>query len=642
MRKILLALALSCAAGVSAQDDPVLMTIGDREINRSEFEYLYEKNNSGDAIDKKSLGDYLDLFTKFKMKVIEAENMGLDTTQAFRTEFYGYRSQLIRPYLIDKELEDRLYREAYDHLKEDVEISNILFLLPQNASPEDTLRVYQDALRAYDALRDGDFAIVADSLSNDSNIIARNGGYIGYLTGMMVEWPWENAIYTTPVGSVTGPVRVSYGYNISKVLNRRPAVGTVRASHILIPVREGMTGEQRNEAYHKALDIKKRIDAGEDFAAIAKSSSADRSSASKGGDLSWFGVGRMVRPFEDAAFRLDSGEVSDPVQTDFGWHIIKVTGKKGIDPFEIKRAAIQQRMLHDGRNDMVQNSFVDKKKKEYGLKVDEAVLAVVDSVISAAKGNDAELMASVDSLSGMTVIEFRDNRITADKLVAFYALNGKNMSAAQAAELLADLELLRYEDSMLEEKYPEFGHLMSEYHDGMLLFEISNRMVWEKAAKDEAGLAAYFTEHRKDYAWKEKHYKGFVVMCADEETVAEVRRMYKELPADSFFLYVRTELNNDSVQRAFIERGIWTKGENAVVDRLAFKDKKVEIADNGRFPYPVVLGRMLRKYPEEYKDVRGAVTTDYQQYVEDEWVKSLVEKYPVKVNEEVLSSIKEL
>ena len=291
---------------------------------------------------------------------------------------------------------------------------------------------------------------------------------------------------------------------------------------------------------------------------------------------------------------------------------------------------------------MVQNSFVDKKKKEYGLKVDEAVLAVVDSVISAAKGNDAELMASVDSLSGMTVIEFRDNRITADKLVAFYALNGKNMSAAQAAELLADLELLRYEDSMLEEKYPEFGHLMSEYHDGMLLFEISNRMVWEKAAKDEAGLAAYFTEHRKDYAWKEKHYKGFVVMCADEETVAEVRRMYKELPADSFFLYVRTELNNDSVQRAFIERGIWTKGENAVVDRLAFKDKKVEIAENGRFPYPVVLGRMLRKYPEEYKDVRGAVTTDYQQYVEDEWVKSLVEKYPVKVNEEVLSSIKEL
>ena len=389
MRKILLALALSCAAGVSAQDDPVLMTIGDREIHRSEFEYLYEKNNSGDAIDKKSLGDYLDLFTKFKMKVIEAENMGLDTTQAFRTEFYGYRSQLIRPYLIDKELEDRLYREAYDHLKEDVEISNILFLLPQNASPEDTLRVYQDALRAYGALRDGDFAIVADSLSNDSNIIARNGGYIGYLTGMMVEWPWENAIYTTPVGSVTGPVRVSYGYNISKVLNRRPAVGTVRASHILIPVREGMTEEQRNEAYHKALDIKKRIDAGEDFAAIAKSSSADRSSASKGGDLSWFGVGRMVRSFEDAAFRLDSGEVSDPVRTDFGWHIIKVTGKKGIDPFEIKRAAIQQRMLHDGRNDMVQNSFVDKKKKEYGLKVDEAVLAVVDSVISAAKGNDA-------------------------------------------------------------------------------------------------------------------------------------------------------------------------------------------------------------------------------------------------------------
>ncbi len=642
MRKMLLAFALSCAVCASAQDDPVLMTIGDREIYRSEFEYLYGKNNSGDAIDKKSLEEYLDLFTKFKMKVIEAEAMGLDTTQSFRSEFYGYRSQLIRPYLIDKELEDRLYKEAYDHLKEDVEIRNILFLLPQNAAPEDTLRVYNEAMAVYGRLQNEDFASVADSVGNDSSVVARNGGYIGFLTGMMVEWPWENAIYSTPVGSVTKPVRVSYGYNISKVLSRRPAVGTVRASHILIPVREDMTEEQRSAAYHKAVALKNRIDAGEDFAAVAKSSSADRASASKGGDLSWFGVGRMVKPFEDAAFRLDSGEVSDPVLTGFGWHIIKVTGRKGVEPFSIKRAAIQQRMLHDGRNDMVQNSFIDKKKVEYGLTVSSGVLAVVDSVISAAKGNDSILMAHVPELSDDVVIEFRDNRITADKLLAFYALNGKNMSARQAAELLADLELLRYEDSMLEEKYPEFGHLMNEYHDGMLLFEISNRMVWEKAAKDEEGLEAYFREHRKDYAWKEKHFKGFAMRCADAGTAGEVKRMYSELPADSLLAHVRTTLNNDSVQRVLIERGLWTKGQNEIVDRLAFKDKKREISANERFPYPAVEGKMLRKYPEEYRDVRGAVTTDYQQYVEQEWVKSLMEKYPVKVNREVLSTVKEL
>jgi len=316
MRKFVLTLVVAFAfCGAKAQNsDPTLMKIGDNVVTKSEFEYIYFKNNSANTLDRKNLDEYVELFTKFKLKVLEAQALGLDTLPSFKREYSGYRAQIVEPFLVDKELDEQLASEQYQRLLEDAEVSIISLQLPRNAVPADTLAVYKQMLEIEKRLKQEDFAKVAREVSQD-NSAKENGGYIGWLTGQMVVFPLEKAMYSLPVGKISAPIRTSYGYHIVKVLARRPAVGKVQVAHILKKFPENATLEEQENTHRQIIKIAEKIENGEDFAKLAKDESNDPGSARNGGMLQPFGVNRMVPEFEKAAFALkNADDISEPIE----------------------------------------------------------------------------------------------------------------------------------------------------------------------------------------------------------------------------------------------------------------------------------------------------------------------------------------
>ena len=639
MKKVLL-LALcivNCALCINlkAQDD-ALMVINGEPITKAEFEYIYNKNNADNAIDKKTLDEYVDLFVNFKLKVAEAKAQGLDTLPSFKRELNGYRRQLAKPYLTDTELEDALYQEAYSHFSKDCEVSHILI----KTEGEDTLAGYNKALEVIKRLNAGeDFGKVADETSDDQSV-TRNHGYLGWFTALQLVWPFEKAMYELPVGSISAPIKSDFGYHIIKVHNRRKAWGQVNARHIMKMCSDRMTPEMQERKYKEILDIKQRLDAGEDFATLAMELSDDKASAQKGGDLGWFGIGRMVREFEKAAFALDSGETSEIIKTQFGYHIINVKDKRGVEPFEKKKGDIQRMMQYDDRSTAAKESFLNKLKKEYNFKLNKDEVTMAKVLAIQYEGQDSLLIAKCYE-TNRVIMSFADQNVLLGEFMEFY-LKTKNIDSNidRKIEQITEIKLMQYEDSQLENKYEDFAHLMQEYHDGILLFEISNKEVWEKAIKDTEGLKKYFKKNRKNYAWKEPHFKGFVVKCADEATEKKIKKAINKLNPDSVSNYINTKINNDSTTLAIAERGLWKQGENSYVDLTQFKESDVKVTIDEKLPVVIVVGTILKNTPKSYTDVRGAITADYQNYLEKNWIDKLRDKYTVIVNRHVLNTLK--
>ena len=638
MKKIFLLILciVHCALCINLKaQDEVLMTINGEPITKSEFEYIYNKNNSDNAIDKKTLDEYVELFVNFKLKVAEAKAQGLDTTKTFKRELNGYRKQLAKPYLTDAELEDALFREAYSHFSEDCEVSHILI----KTEGDDTLTSYNKALEVIARLNAGeDFGKVADETSADQSV-ARNHGYLGWFTALQLVWPFEKAMYDLPLNQISTPIKSDYGYHVIKVHNRRSAWGQVNARHIMKVCSESMTPDMQNKKYQEMVEIKKRLDAGEDFATLAKEVSDDKASAQKGGDLGWFGIGRMVREFEVATYALNAGETSEIIKTRFGYHIINLKEKRGVEPFEKKKADIQRMMQYDSRSTAAKTSFINKLKKEYNFQINnnEVIKAKVLAVQYA--DNDSLLKIKAVEHDG-ALITFADQQITTSELVSYYVMT-KAMGTDMDTKIdqIAEMKLMQYEDSQLENKYTDFANLMKEYHDGILLFEVSNHEVWEKAIKDKKGLEKYFKQNRKNYTWSEPRYRGFVVKCKDEATAKRLNKEIKRMNPDSVVNYVRTKVNNDSITFATIERGLWKQGENSHVDLTQFKQTNTQVEVNEKLPIVITIGKKLKK-PETYIDVRGTITADYQNHLEKLWIENLRNKYTVEINQEVLNTLR--
>lgn len=638
MKKSILALLAILVSVHLLAEDKVLMTIDGTPIYKSEFEYIYNKNNAENSIDHKTLDEYIELYINFKLKVTEAQRQGLDTSKQFIRELAGYRTQLATPYLTDSKVEDALYREAYSHFSQDCEVSHILFTIGKDATPADTLAAYSKALEAVKRLQTEDFAKVAVDMSDDRSVDI-NRGYLGFFTAMQVVWPFEKAMYDLPIGKISDPIRTDYGYHVIKVHSRRHAAGQIHAYHIMKMCTDRMPVERQQSIYNQMVDIKAKLDAGASFDSIARVESEDNASARRGGDLNWFGIGRMVPEFENAAFALKTGQISEPVKSQFGWHIIKVVDRRGVEPFEKKKSDIQKVMKYDARSLAAQEAFADGLRGMYNYSVDDSLFAVCNAMMSSTD-NDSIMLVKAKEYKG-ALASFANQHISVAEFVEYYLAlhNRKHFSADKVLRRLSMERLISYEDKLLEKKYPDFANLIREYHDGILLFDISNREVWDKALSDTAGLIAFFNEHRKDYKWQQPRFKGFLVQCANAEIAKTVKKQIADMPSDSVLTFIRTTYNRDSIM-VLVERGLWKKSDNPMIDKYAFGNKKANVVYNERLPEVFVVGKKLTKYPEEYKDVRGSVTADYQNQLEKEWVARLRNKYLVEVVQEVVDSMR--
>ena len=628
----------------AAQTDPVLMTIGGTNISKSEFEKVYKKNNKDVSYDSKSVKEYLELYINYKLKVKEAEEEKLDTSESFINELKGYRKQLAQPYMTDKDVTENLVKEAYDRMKKDVRASHILFKLAPDALPKDTLVAFNKAMKVREKLmKGGDFTALAKENSEDPSA-KENAGDLGFFTGMQMVYPFESAAYNLKQGEISMPVRTKYGYHLIKVTDSRPAQGEIHTAHIMIKTAGTNDQDSVNmAAKHKIDEIYAKLKAGDKFDDLATQCSDDKGSARSGGILPWFGTGRMVPEFEKAAFELKAdGDYSAPIKTSYGWHIIKRIEKRGIPTFEEKQNELKTMVARDSRAELSKNSLVLRIKKDYNfketLKNKEDFINSLDS--SLAKGEYDQSKSAAFTKPLFTIGDKTFTQTDFAEYLANHQTKKEGTVSQKIANMLYDQfvteSCLAYEEANLDKKYPDFKSLMQEYRDGILLFDLTDQKVWSKAMKDSAGLSKYYEMHKNAYLWGDR-VDAVVYTCANKEIAASVRKMLKKKGATPSS--IADEINKDSQLNLTIKEGKFSKGDNEIVDSVKWvKGLSPDLNRNSQICF-VDIKEIIPPSPKSLDESKGLVTADYQTYLEKEWIETLRKKYPVTVNEQVLSTV---
>ena len=648
MRKIFLFVVFTTLFSFKSrgQNDPILFTVSGTPVHLSEFNYIYTKTNGAAATFKReSVQEYLDLYTKFKMKVARAKDMKLDTIPALREELAGYRRQLSDSYLTDKEVTERLMKEVYQRMQRDVKLSHILMKIDGN----DTLSAMNRAKAVLARLNNGeDFENIALSMSEDM-VSKPRGGDVGYITPMLPDgfYDLETAIFNTPVGKISGIVRSPLGYSILKVYNERPARGEIEVSHIMIrKTKEGMA-----QPFAKAMtdSIYNQLQKGEAFDILAQKHSDDVNSAMKGGYLGLFGIGRYEVAFEDAAFSLEKdGSYSKPIETSIGWHNIKRLTRKGLDSYDVMKSRLKAKIQNDSRFELAKLAMVKRIKQENNFKENRSTLnhfiSHLDSTFltfdwqaSHEHGND-ELFRIGNKVT--TVADYIKHLNVMANRRQSYAVSANN-NVAKVAEMIyaefTDESALVFEESQLEKKYSDFKNLMREYEEGILLFEAIKMNVWDKASQDTIGLEKFHNSRKDKFMWDERAQVITYTVSDSAKADLEAIRLFamKNKPAD-----VLKKFNKKKDIVSFSEES-YEKGKNKAIEPLGWKagtasDSKQGADKSWSF---MKLEKILPKAPKTLKEARGYVVAEYQEHLEKQWMDDLAKTYKVVINQDVLTTI---
>lgn len=685
------------AAGLFAQNEPVIMTINGKPVYKSEFENVYKKN-SGKEVNKeqKSVKDYVDLFSTFKMKVFEAEALGLDTNAGFKAELAGYRRQLAAPYLTDKNVNDALLHEAYDRMQTEIHAEHLLLRCDENALPKDTLEAYTRIMIIRDAImgKNPSAAKLAEyetilkksaglskssthqdsvnyknKLDNMKNVAAKvsgddkfvtatkalseepsaseTGGDLGYFSALKMVYPFETVAYKTPVGEISMPVRTRFGYHLVKVLDKRPNQGEVLAAHIMVKFNKDMSEKDKANAKAKIDEIYAKLKAGEKFEDLARQYSDDKQTGEKGGQLNWFdGSSPIPAEFQKVAFGLKAnGDYSEPFTTKYGWHIVKRIDRKGIASFDDMKADLKARVSRDSRSGEGREVLIDSVKKQAGFKENVKnrleMLKVLDTTLFDAKW-DAK---KAQKLGNKELFVLAGKTYTQNDLAKYIETHQTNRGKVdynsflqQSYKHFVDETVIAYRDANLESKYADFRNLLKEYRDGILLFDLTDQKVWSKAVKDTAGLRAFYEKNKNNYLWDERA-DVTIYKCADEKVAKTVRAMLAKKKSEK---EISDAVNKTSQLNLLVDNITYLKGENADVDanwKAGVVSTDIKDPKDGKVTV-LVVNKVIPKTPKTIPEAKGMITADYQNYLEKEWLAYLKSKYTVKVNEDVLSTVK--
>lgn len=632
-------------------DDRVLFTAGSSKVTVSEFEYVYNKNNVNNQADysEKSLRDYLSLYENFRLKVLEAEAMKLDTIASLKTELEGYRKQLAKSYLTDREISDKLITEAYERSKTEVNASHILVKVDENANPADSLAAYKKIMTLKKRLDKGEsFEKLARENSEDPSA-KTNDGKIGWFSVFGTIYPFENAVYSQKKGEISMPVRTEFGYHLVRVNDVRPSRGQIHVAHILLRFPEKVTDEQKAEIKARVDSIYGIISSGKTtFDEAVKTLSDDKATRIKGGELQWFGSGAGLRypaDFEDAAFALaKDGDISKPILTQFGYHIIKRLEKRDIAPFSEAKADIKKRVERDSRSQEAKSVLINRIKAEnkfvqYPEVKAELAAKIADS--SLLKGN---WKADSALINNKTLFTLAGKNYTQAEFVEYIEKNSKKRADKSKDALLNEYydgfvnsKCLDYEESILETKKPDFKNLMKEYKDGILLFELMDRQVWTKAVKDSSGLETFRKANEQKYMWGNRA-EVEIFNCNDQKLCNDAYKLAgKKKTSDE----IKTKLNKEGAKAHLsVIPGKYEKGQYDVVDKIEWKAGLTPVAKLNDSSYQFILVKQIvNPEPKSLKEAKGYIVSDYQEYLEKTWLSDLRKKYPVNVDEAVLKSL---
>lgn len=645
LKHVLLGLSFFVSALTFAQQGKkeVLFTIDGKPYYTDEFIRVYNKNLDLVKDDsQKDLNNYLDLYIGYKLKVQKANKLGLQEGQAYKNELKSYRNQLSRNYVTDTKVTQELIDEAYARSLKEIRASHILFLVDENALPADTLKAYNKAIDARKKLLAGaDFDKLAAEVSEDPSA-KENKGDLGYFSAFRMVYAFESGAYTTKKGEVSKPVRSRFGYHLIKVTDVRDNRGEVTVAHIMI----GKQKEGGDKAKNTIDEIYQKLKQGEDFAELAKQFSEDKSSAENGGKINKFGSGELSsEEFENAAFSLKSpGDYSAPVETAFGWHIIKLIEKHGAKAKADVQADFENRVRRDDRSRRITESQNDKLKKKYTVKKDAKVYAATARLLNDKLYTQAWEMPKEGDYTQTILTINNDRKVPANAFLEYVVARQRGELTTKPVMRLSDMlfedftndQLNQYYNDNLETEFPEFAVVMEEYRDGLLLFELMEKEIWEKAKTDSTGLEQYFGAHRDAYLWKDR-IEGDVYSTKNEATAKSARKLLKKGKSAED---IKKQLNKDGKVDILEKTGTFELESDALPKQDKWKTGVTDILKKGDYYYVINVKKVAPKGPKTLEEARGRAVNDYQQYLESKWVSDLKGEFNVQVDRNVFDNVK--
>lgn len=638
-------MTIALMSNAQSNSKEVLFTIDNKPYYTDEFIRVYNKNL--DLVkdeSQKDLNQYLDLFVGYKLKVNKANKLGLQDNAQYQNELKSYRVQLAKNYTTDSKVTKELVDEGYKRLLKEVNASHILIMVDENAAPADTLAAYNKALGIRDRIIKGeDFGTVAQEVSQDPSA-KENKGNLGYFTSFRMVYAFENGAYKTPVGTVSMPVRTRFGYHLIKVNDIRDNRGEVSVAHIMIL--KTKDGVDVPTAKTTIEDIYKKLQQGEKFEELAKQFSEDKSSSSKGGVLNRFGSGQLSSDeFENQAFSLTKeNPVSKPFETQFGWHIAKLIDKFPVKSYDDSRVELENKISKDDRSRLITNSLNEKLRKKYPIKKDAKLYATLVKYVT----NDFydakwELPADAKKYSG-TLFSVGTKKLSGTNFLDYIYSQQKSGIAIKPIEKLTDKlfenfvddQRNQYNNDNLENEFPEFSAVMDEYRDGLLLFDLMDKEIWQRSKTDTTGLKAFYETQKDKHLWKTR-VNAEIYSSTNLDIMKKVLVMIKKNQTSK---EIKDKFNTKEVLSVMSYEGVYEEGAETLPKETKMEEGISEITNKGDYYFITKVSKVIPAGVKTLEECRGKLVNDYQQYLEQNWVNELKKEFTVKVNQDVFEKVK--
>jgi len=622
----------------------VLLTINDEPVYTSEFIEVFNKNLDLVVDDsQKSVDGYLDLFVDYKLKIQEAYVQGLDKDENYIKEFTKYQDQLSKKYIYDKRVTSELIMEAYKRGLEEINADHILIKVSQNASSQDTLKAYNKIKTIYDKAVSGeDFETLAKTYSEEPGA-KRKGGKLGYFSVFQMVFAFENAAYNTKVGEISKITRTSFGYHIIKVNDRRAMKPKINVSHIMVFSNKDKKVENPEERINELYAM---IMQGESFENVAKQFSEDKGTGIKGGEIKTFGPGDLRAPlFEKAAYSIKKeGEILKPIQSSFGWHIIRLNKLYAIPTFEEQEKDIETKVTSGARASVITQSVNAKIIKLYGYKEGVSYAPYFNTYVTDSVFSKKWKMTAIPASENKVLFTIGDKEVTYSDFAQFISdMQVKSRKYTQIEILLRDYYkefkdnfIVDFYKQKLEDDNPEYASIIKEYRNGLLVFDVMDRNIWKVAKEDSIGLQKYYEASKENYKWK-KRVDVAIYSSTEESYAKQVQSLLKSgLDSDK----IKEKLNADGKVNVIITSGMFEVDQSELPPNFEAKLGVSEIYKRDASSIVVNVTEVLEPSIKEYKDVKGLVISNYQNKVEKDWMQSLRDKYKVVINKRTLKKVK--
>ena len=642
--RYLFTLFLACTMLIvkgQSTDKDVLFTVSEEPVYASEFLRVYKKNlDLVQDESQKDIDEYLKLFTNYKLKLKEARSLDLHEKPSYIRELTNYKKQLAKNYITDSKVTDELVKEAYERISYEVNANHILIKINENANPQDTLVAYNKIAKLRErALKEG-FEIVREEVHNGQTVFGEKLGYFG---GFKMVYKFESAAFNTQVDSISKPFRTRFGYHIVNVLDKRKSRGERTVAHIMVVENKQDTLAEKPEV--RIQDIYKKLNQGEAFEALAKQFSDDKNSAPSGGKLKPFSSGQLrAKEFEDVAFNLENeGDISEPFKTDYGWHIVKLHQKKPVPNFEAMKPELVEKVKRDTRSKLIDDALVSKLKSKYNISDKRPNLDYFISILNEDYFKRTWKLPQ-DFIGREHLVKIGKKQFTNNDFGVYLSNSQRNTNIREPLESLVSKKydaflnesIIKYQEDNLEFENVDYANIVAEYRDGLLLFDLMENTIWNTGKTDSTAISEFYEANKMNYV-KPKRIDATVASSAKQKTLKKVTKLLsKNIALDE----IKSLVNNNNKVDVIFTSGIMDATHQALPKDFEFRKGLSKIQKHNDAFIVVNVKEILLEEQKTFEESKGAVISDYQNHKEETWLKGLREKYPIKINIDVLEKVK--